>query len=95
MEHHKRQGELLCYQSLLAEMLSNLSVCICYVDILIATYFKVNLAFICFILQLQISLTVLQFLNHNEASQPSRRTTIPSQPAGQDAVLYFRLYFLR
>ena len=39
-----------------------------FVDILIPTYFQINLAFICFILQLQISLTVLQYLNHYEAS---------------------------
>ena len=33
-----------------------------------SAYFKINFAFICFILQLQIILTVLQYLNHYGAS---------------------------
>ena len=51
-----------------------------------------NLAFIWFILPPQISLTVLQNLNHQEALQQSRRATVPSEPGGRDAVLYVCLY---
>ena len=48
--------------------------------------------FFCFILQHQISLTVLQCLNHFEASWQSSWPTLPSLPVGRDAVLYVRLY---
>ena len=70
MKHNNRQGDLHChgdYQGELqyhlsqhAAMPSYRSVCICLVDISYPTYFPINLAFICFILPLQISLTVLQ-----------------------------------
>ena len=53
------------------------------------------LAVICFILPIQTSLTLLQYLNHYEASQPTRGTTITSQPVSRDAVLFVRLYSLR
>ena len=39
-----------------------------YVDISIPTYFQINFALNCFILPLQIPLTVLQYLNHYDAS---------------------------
>ena len=58
-------------------------------------YFKFFFAFICFTLPIQISLTVLQNLNHNEASHPSRRTTQPDQPVRRNAALYVRLYTIR
>ena len=69
-----------------------MSVCVCFVDIQIPTYFQIILSFIYVILTLQISLIVLQYLNHYEASKPSRRATIPSKPTGREAVLYVRLY---
>ena len=72
-----------------------MSVCICLIDIKYQTNFLLNLAFICYILPLPLSCTVLQYLNHYEPSHPSRRTSIPSKPVGRDAVLYVRLYVLR
>ena len=51
------------YLSLQAEMLTSMFVSICFVDISVPTYFQTCLAFICFILPLQICLTVLQYLN--------------------------------
>ena len=92
-EHHNSQGELQYYLCQLSEKPSYMSVCICFVDIWIPTYFKINPAFICFILPLQIILTV-QFLNHYVAIYPSRRTTIPSKWVGRDAVLIIRMFVL-
>ena len=69
-----------------------MSVCLRKFDIKYTTYIHKNHYFICFIPRPQISLTELQNLNHYEASQPSRRTTITSQRVCRDAVLYVRLY---
>ena len=68
MKHRKRQGELLYHLSQEAEMPFYMSVCLWFVDIYIPKYFQINLAFICFILRLEINLTVLQYLDHYEAS---------------------------
>ena len=68
MKHRNRQEDLqyrLCQQ---AEKPSYMSVSICFVDILIPTYFQINIAFILFIWLVQVCLTVLQNLNHYEAS---------------------------
>ena len=67
MKHHNRQGYLLFHLSNFAEMCFYTLVCICLVDIYYPTYFQINLAFIRFILLLQVSLNVLQYLNHYEA----------------------------
>ena len=91
MKHHNRQEELQFHRSQEADLHSYMSDCIFHVVISISTYFKINLAFICFILHLQINLTVLQCPNHYEASLPSRRATNPSKPVARDAVLYVRL----
>ena len=64
MKHRNCQGDLHYHLSQLADMRFYTSVCICFVDIYYPTCFQINLAFICFILPLQISLTVLQYLNH-------------------------------
>ena len=63
MKHRNRLGELQFHLSQEAEMPSYKSVCICFVDIYIPTYFQINLTYIWFIFPLQISLTVLQNLN--------------------------------
>ena len=64
MKDHNRQGELQYLLSQQAEKPFNMSVCLCFVDIKIPTYFQINRSFICFILPLQINLTVLQNLNN-------------------------------
>ena len=76
-------------------MTSYMSVCKRYVDIQYHKYFQINLAFICFILPLQMSLNVLQYLNNYEASNQTRRTTTPSKQVGRDAVLYVLQYMFR
>ena len=68
MKHHNRQGERRYHLSQLAEIRLYTLVCICWVDIEYPTYFHIKLASICFILPFQINLTVLQYLNHYEAS---------------------------
>ena len=94
MKHCNRQADLQYLVSQQAEKPSYISGCICFVDKRISTYFQINHAFICFILPLQINLTVIRYLNHYEASEPTRRATIPSKPGGRDAVLFVRLYML-
>ena len=56
-------GDIHYHLSQHAAMPSYMSVWICFVDISYPTYFQINLAFICFILPLQISLTVLQYFH--------------------------------
>ena len=68
MKHHKRQVELQSHHSQAAEMPSYMTVCICLVDKQYTTYFQIDLDFICFILPLQMSLTVSQYFYHYEAS---------------------------
>ena len=68
MMPHNRQGELQYHLRQYAEMPSYMSASICSVDIIYPTYFQTNLAYICFILTLQISLSVLQYFNHYESS---------------------------
>ena len=92
MKHRNRQGELQYLQCQQPEKLAYVTVCTCFVDIEIPTYFQIILAFIWFILPLQISLRLLQNLNHYEALLPSKRATIPRKPKGRDDVLYDCLY---
>ena len=61
MNHHNSQSDLHYYLRQLAEMPSHKSVCLCFVAIYYPINFQINLNFICFILLLQISLTVLQY----------------------------------
>ena len=68
MIHHKRKEELQYHLSQKAEMRFYTSLCIWLVDRKYPTYFQIYLASICFILPLQISWTVLQYLNDYEAS---------------------------
>ena len=68
MMNHIGQGELHYYLSQLAEMRFYTTVCIYSVDVWYPTYFEIYLALICFILPPKICLTVLQYLNHSEAS---------------------------
>ena len=68
MKRHNRQGNLHYHLSQLAEMLFYTLVCICIDDLQYPAYSQINLAFNCFILPLQINFTLLQYINHCEAS---------------------------
>ena len=68
MNHHNSQWELKYLLIQQAEKSSYMSDCMWIVDIQLPSYFQTKLAIICFILPLQISLTVLQNINHNDDS---------------------------
>ena len=63
MRHRNRQDDLYYHLRPMAENRYYNTVSTRFVDLSYPTYFRINLAFICFILPLQISLTVLQYLN--------------------------------
>ena len=68
MKHHNRQGDLHYHLRQLPEMRLYMYVCRSLVYISYPTNFQINLTFICFILPLQVSFTVLQNLTHCKAS---------------------------